>query len=139
MGTRIVFDTNVLISALGWDGKPETCLEQALHGPVDGYISPAMLEELRRVMDYPRFEFTEAEQRSFVAIILASFHVVEPGISLEVIEADPEDDKILECAVTGQVDYIVSGDTHLLDLDVYRGIPILSPAEYLEVSPHERD
>lgn len=134
MGTRVVFDTNVLISALGWDAKPEACLEQVLHGQAEGYISPAMLDELQRVMEYPRFEFTEAEQRSFVEIILASFHVVEPGISLEVVEDDPDDDVVLECAVASDADYIVSGDSHLQNLDVYRTIDILSPATFLDVT-----
>ena len=47
MGPKVVFDTNVLISALGWDAKPERCLEQVFHGSVAGYLSPALLDELR--------------------------------------------------------------------------------------------
>jgi putative PIN family toxin of toxin-antitoxin system len=73
MGSRVVLDTNVFISALGWDGKPEACLEQVLQEQVDGYISPAMVDELRRVMDYPRFGFTDAEKQSFQEIILNRF------------------------------------------------------------------
>lgn len=132
MGTRVVFDTNVLISALGWDAKPETCLEQVLHGPMAGYISPAMLDELQRVMDYPRFEFTDDEKQSFVEIVLASFHVVEPGIDLAVVEDDPDDDRVLECAVAGGVNYIVSGDSHLQDLASFRDVDIVSPAAFLD-------
>lgn len=133
MGPRVIFDTNVLISALGWDAKPETCLEEVLHGQAEGYISPAMLDELTRVMDYPRFEFTDDEKRSFLEIVLASFHVVEPGISLEVVEDDPDDDMVLECAVAADADYIVSGDSHLLELNAYEGIDIVSPAAFLDI------
>lgn len=134
MGTRVVFDTNVLISALGWDAKPETCLEQVYDDQVEGFISPAMLDELRRVMEYPRFEFGEQQKQSFLEIVLASFHVVEPGVSLNVIEADPDDDAILECAVVSDADYVVSGDSHLLDLDSYRGVRVVRPTEFLDVS-----
>ena len=137
MGTRVVVDTNVLISALGWDAKPETCLEQVFHGQVAGYISPDMLDELTRVMDYPRFAFTDDEKQSFVEIILASFHVVEPGISLSVVDDDPDDDMVLECAVAGDADYIVSGDSHLQALDTYQDIDIVSPAAFLDI--HEQD
>lgn len=130
---RVVFDTNVLISALGWDAKPEACLEQVLHGHVEGYISPDMLDELTRVMDYPRFAFTDEEQQSFLEIILASFHIVEPGVSLDVVDDDPDDDMVLECAVASDADYIVSGDSHLLEVDAYESIAIVSPAEFLDI------
>ena len=62
MGPRVVIDTNVFISALRWGGKPEACVEQILQEQTDGYISPAMVDELQRVMDYPRFGFTDAEK-----------------------------------------------------------------------------
>lgn len=132
MGPRVVFDTNVFISALGWDAKPEACLEQVLHGQAEGYISPAMLDELQRVMDYPRFKFTEDEKQSFLEIILASFHVVTPSVDVSVVADDPDDDMVLECAVAGDADYIVSGDSHLQDLDSVRSITILSPAAFLK-------
>jgi len=133
MGPNVVFDTNVLISALGWDAKPERCLEQVFHGSVVGYISPALVNELRRVMDYPRFEFTEEERDSFLEIVLASFHLVEPGIDLEAVADDPDDDMVLECAVASDADYIVSGDSHLLELDAYRRIEIVSPATFMDI------
>lgn len=140
MGTlRVVFDTNVLISALGWDAKPEACLEQVLHDQVEGYISPAILNELTRVMEYPRFEFTDDEQQSFLEIILASFHVVAPAISLDVVAADPDDDKILECAIASNADSIVSGDSHLQELGAYRTVEILSPAEFLDIPDQKLD
>lgn len=132
MGTRVVLDTNVLISALGWDAKPEACLEQVLHGEVAGYISPDLVDELQRVMDYPRFAFTDDEKQSFLEVVLASFHLVEPGVDLSVVADDPDDDMVLECAVTADADYIISGDSHLQDLNTYRDIDIVSPAEFLE-------
>ena len=52
-------------------------------------------------------------------------------MDLEAIEDDPDDDKVLECAVAGNADYIVSGDSHLLDIEEYRGVEIVSPDESL--------
>ncbi len=56
---------------------------------------------------------------------------VSPTVKLDVIKADPKDNIILECAVAGNADYIVSGDKHLLDLKEFSGIKILKPAEFL--------
>ena len=132
MGQKVVLDTNVFISALGWDAKPETCLERVLRGADEGYISPGMVEELRGVMEYPRFDFTPAERRSFVEVVLASFHVIEPTVELSGVSEDPDDDMVLECAVAGDVEFVISGDSHLRDLETFRGIAIVSPATYLD-------
>lgn len=137
MGTKVVFDTNVLISALGWNAKPEACLEQVFNGSTEGYISPEIVDELEQVMEYPRFEFTADEKQSFLQIILASFHMVEPALSLEVVEEDPDDDKILECAVAADADYIISGDSHLTDLDTFRTIEIVTPAKFLNTGQQD--
>lgn len=135
MGTRVVFDTNVLISSLGWDAKPESCLERSLYGSDEGYISPDLVDELERVLEYPHLDITAEEADSFVEVILASFHLVDPRVDFEVIEADPDDDAVLECAVAADAAYIVSGDSHLQDLDSFRTIDIVSPAAFL--SAHE--
>jgi len=132
MGPGVVFDTNVLISALGWDAKPEACLERALQGQVEGYVSHEMLDELRRVMNYPRFGFSETEKQSFLEVILVSFHIVESQVDLDVVDADPDDNMVLECAVAGSADWIVSGDSDLRDLGEFRDIKIVTPAEFLD-------
>lgn len=136
MGARVVFDTNVLISALGWNAKPENCLKLVIHGRVNGYISPAILDELTRVMDYPRLELTEDEKQSFLEVVLGRFHVVEPAVNLELVSDDPDDDMILECAVAADADYVVSGDSHLLELESDQGVEIVRPAKFLSLT-HE--
>jgi putative PIN family toxin of toxin-antitoxin system len=131
MGTRIVLDTNVLISALGWGGKPEQCLERVLDGEVEAYCTRSMLDELSRVLDYDRFEFSADEKQSFLSVVTAAFHVTDTDIDVNRSD-DADDDVFLECAVAVDADYVVSGDTHLLDLGSHDGIPILPPAEFLE-------
>ena len=131
MGALVVLDTNVLISALGWNAKPEACLELVLEGRLEGAISPAILEERDRVMAYPRFAFTEDEKHAFVEIVVAAFHVVEPTVDLAVVDDDPDDDAVLACAVAADADYVVSGDAHLQDLGSFRGIDVVEPATLL--------
>jgi len=58
--------------------------------------------------------------------------IVRPAISLHVIEDDPDDDRVLECAIQGRADFIVTGDRHLLKLNTYKGIPILTVRQFLE-------
>jgi predicted nucleic acid-binding protein len=58
---------------------------------------------------------------------------VVPDVDLQVVERDPDDDKFLEVALAGDADYIVSGDTHLTDLESFRELPILTPREFLDV------
>jgi putative PIN family toxin of toxin-antitoxin system len=131
MGTRVVLDTNVLISAFGWGGKPEQCLELVLDGDVEAYCTRSMLDELSRVLDYDRFDFSDDEKQSFLAIVTAAFHVTDTKVDVTRSD-DADDDVFLECAVTVDADYVVSGDTHLLDLGSHDEIPILPPAAFLE-------
>lgn len=130
--SRIVLDTNVLISALGWGGSPEACLKLVLEDKVDNFYSSEIHDELSRVMDYPKFEFGEEEKDSFLEIILSKSILVEPSEDIEIVKDDPSDNKFLECALEAEADFIVSGDPHLLELGRFKGIEILSPNTFLK-------
>ncbi len=126
MGTRptVVLDTNVLVSALGWRGNEHLLYERCRHGELRLAISNALLDELRRVLRYPKLGFTEDDIENFVTDILRHALVVSPSRTLEVISEDPDDDRVLECALQSDAVWIVSGDQHLLDLASYEGITI---------------
>lgn len=128
---RVVLDTNVLVSALGWGGKPEQCLRRGLRGQVELLGSPDTVSELTRVLGYPKFDFTEREKAAFLSALLERTTIVRPEVDVDEIDADPDDDVFLECAVEGGADALVSGDDHLLELGEYRGIQILTPDEFL--------
>lgn len=133
MGTvGVVLDTNVLISALGWGGKPDECVRLGLRGEVDLLGSPATLMEFARVLDYPRFGFTEAEKTGFYVAILSRTTVLQPDETVGAIESDPDDNVFLSCAVAGDAAFVVSGDKHLLDLGSFQGIRIVTPAQFLQ-------
>lgn len=94
-----------------------------------------MLTELERALGYPQvakyLRLTPEQIRAFIRGYAAAATLTEPQIKLDVIQDDPGDNKVLECAAAGGADYIVSGDRHLLDLKEYRGIVILPPAGFL--------
>ena len=135
MGPRIVLDTNVLLSAFGWRGSPFEILRRTLQGQFRLLISPALVEELQRVLSYPKFGFSAEDIARFLVTIAEGAEMVFAPRQLPVIAEDPADDRVLECAISGVADFIVSGDLHLKDLKIFNEIPILSPAEFLQRFP----
>lgn len=128
----IVLDTNVLVSALGWRGNEREIYVRCREGRLRLATSPALIAELRRVLHYPKLGFTDEEIESFVSDLLGHASTVESPMKLEVIEEDPDDNRVLECAVAAGARRIVSGDHHLLDLEEYEGIEILNASQAIE-------
>ena len=129
---RVVFDTNVLVSATLSKGKPYRVLELAECEEVTSIMSQDIVNELDDVLSRERLPFEREQIDEFVGKVLSTSEMVTPETNLEVIEDDPDDDKILECAVAGNADYIISGDLHLLDIGEYRDIRVLNPDQFLE-------
>ena len=126
-----VYDTNVLLSALGWRGCPYQCLEYARHGSVEGVTCREILAELDGKLR-TKFGFSSSQATEAVVGFLSFLRVVKITGRLKVVIADPDDDKILECAVVGGASHVVTGDRrHLLPLGAYQGISIVTPAEFV--------
>ena len=135
--TRVVLDTNVLVSGLLFGGGPGEILGLGKTGELRLTMSRAMLDALLRVLAYPKFRLSEEEIHYLLyAEVLPHVEIAEvlPGPS--VVTADPADDMFLHCALEARVSCIVSGDRHLLRLQSYKRIKILSPSEFL--SRHAR-
>jgi putative PIN family toxin of toxin-antitoxin system len=130
--TKAVLDTNVLVSSALSDGKPAEILKLAEDREFLSVTSLDIVEELRDVLTRDRLPFKEEQVDELVSKILSISQVFDPQIQLEIIEDDPDDDKILEAAVAGNADCIVSGDSHLLELERHRRISIYSPDEFLD-------
>lgn len=129
--TKAVLDTNVLVSSALSNGKPAEILGLAESKDFISITSPEIVEELRDVLTRDKLPFSEKQVDELVSKILSISRVIDSQIELEVIEEDSDDDKILEAAVAGKADCIVSGDSHLLDLEEHREIPIYSPNKFL--------
>ena len=132
---RAVIDTNTLISALGWkEGNPRKVLELCIFDKCKLIESIKLIKEFVSVISRPKFHFiNEEEKNQFLIFLLQISSLVEPKIKLGVIKEDPKDNMVLECAVEGKVDYIISGDQHLLKLNEFEGIKIVAPKEFLEL------
>lgn len=130
---KVVLDTNILISALGWQGKPKEVFRKCVSGEEELITSVQQLNELKRVMEYPKFSFTKEQKERFLGIILEIATVVKTTGIIKVIEEDPDDNDILETAVVGNAELIISGDPHLLKLKHYLHIKIITASEFLEI------
>jgi putative PIN family toxin of toxin-antitoxin system len=117
---KIVIDTNNLISALGWKGNPRKLLE-----PIK------ILDELKRVMDYPKFKFTDEQKNKFLQILSEISTIIETKIKLNITE-DPDDNMFIECALESGADYIISGDGHLKKIEQFKNIKIISVSDFLK-------
>jgi uncharacterized protein len=84
-------------------------------------------------LDYPKFDFTEQKVR-FKALISATAIFVEPKKKLDIVKEDPSDNRILECALVAEVDFVISGDEHLLSLGKVGKIEIVKANEFLKKS-----
>jgi putative PIN family toxin of toxin-antitoxin system len=131
---RCVFDSNVLISALLLpDSKPRRALDLAFeNGEV--LLSFALLAELYEVLSRRQFRryVDEEDIRTFLDALTRETQWVEPTTNIKVCR-DPDDDKILDLAVSGEASCIVTGDSDLLVLHPFQGIPILSPSQFLNL------
>ncbi len=130
---KFVLDTNVLVSALiSTRGNPALLLDKAAES-YTLFISKDILKEFEAVISRDKFDFTDEEINTIIEAVVSFSEVVNPAIKLDVIKSDPDDNKILECAVACEASYIVSGDRHLLELKEYSGIKIITPKAALEL------
>lgn len=130
--TKVVIDTNVFISAFGWDGKPEAVLNLMEQRKVVNCITNDIYSELQRVVAYPKLKFPPTLQVNILEFVFSWSNFVKPKETVAVIADDPDDDKFLACAVAANAATIISGDPHLLAFGSYRNIPIMTPAQFLE-------
>lgn len=124
-------DTNILVSGLVFRrGKPAQLLKLGITGETDLIVSEAILDEMVEVLQR-KFQATAEDVEEAKAIIRDAARVITPKVELNVIKDDPDDNLVLECAVSAGSDYIVTGDKDLLRLkrlrqhpyDDRRGVP----------------
>jgi putative PIN family toxin of toxin-antitoxin system len=126
---RVVLDTNVIVSGFGWSGPPAAILDAALDGRLVLVTSPPLLVELRRVLGYPKLAKVIGEAPRLADLVEVSSVMVVPSRVLAVV-SDETDNRVLETAVEGAADYIVSGDDDLLELGSFQDILIVRPGEF---------
>lgn len=128
---RVVLDTNIVVSS-ALEGALELIMEKWDEGKFTVVVSSDILDEYFQVLNRPKFKLKQATKDKITRYLYQFSEFVVPEESIHFIEADPKDDKFLEAAITGQVDFIVSGDKHLLDLKEFRSIRIITAREFLD-------
>ena len=129
---RAVYDTNIWVSALRRQGNPFRCALLAAMGFVVSVTCDELLDELCRVLTQ-KFGMPFANVNRYIAVIRSFSEVVAITGQLRVVADDPDDDKVVECAIVGKADYIVTGDRHLLALGQYSGISIVKATQFLNI------
>jgi len=129
---KVVFDTNVVASASFWRGAPFDCLVAWAQGRCEAIVSPVLLAEYHEIFEELRLDYPKIKPVPWVEVLTESAELVFPTDRATGATSDPGDEMILECALAGEADFIVSGDKkHLLPLREFQGIPIVSPADFL--------
>ena len=128
---KIVLDTNIFISSFFWGGNPRKIVQRIIDGKDELFICKEILQEIASVMVRPKFNVSNESVMRFIhSIEDIANHIVLSGIVQQVCR-DSEDDKILECALLANADYIITGDTDLLIFEEFCGVKIITANEYV--------
>lgn len=134
---RICVDTNVLVSSTFWYGDSFQIIKKVENKEFELIISKEIIEELSKVLDskeiQDKIKDKNLEMKRTIEKIVSISIVVEPSKKFSVVKEDPDDNIILECAFEGKADFIVSQDNHLLKLNEFQGIRIVTPEEFLKL------
>ncbi len=133
---RLVLDTNTALSGLLWGGTPGRLIDAAESGRIELVSSAALLAELQSVIARDKFTKQLTQRGLTVADVFDGYAalvtIVTPALITPTIIRDPADDQVLAAALAAQVDAIVSGDAHLLDLITFHRIEIITAAVAVE-------
>lgn len=130
---RAVIDTNVVVSALLFGGKPGLLVPLWKTGQIQPMACKEIIDEYISVFTYPKFALSEEEINFLVYNeILPHFDIITIKAGRAIIKEDPSDDKFIHCAEAGNADIVISGDDHLIHLRQYHGVRILTPVQVLQ-------
>jgi putative PIN family toxin of toxin-antitoxin system len=133
---KVTLDTNVLISGTFWTGDSFKILNLIDKGEIKCVLSEEILKEYKRIIKSEEITEKIKEKdlllKKVVQKVIINSKIVKPQIKLDVVKEDKDDNKIIECAIKGKVDYIISKDKHLLKLKKYKRIFIIKPEDFLK-------
>ena len=129
---RVTADTNIYISALIFAGLPRQFVLAAEAGRIHLSVSGPIRQEVQRILQ-KKFTWETAKIKEALLQLEGCTELVQPSETLNVVDADPDDDRVLECAVAAASDFIVTGDNDLLRLGQFRNIRILRVADFMKL------
>ena len=131
MPALVVFDTNILFSATAWRGSPFQCVELARSGQVQAVSCADIMNELSE-KPAAKLAFTPEQVDDTLADYLTFLPLVNIPHTLDVVARDPEDNAVLECALVGGAQFVVTGDLDLLTIKKFRDIEVIRAAEFMQ-------
>lgn len=131
---KVIFDTNVYIAALLRPGLSEELVRRGLRGDFEVIICDEIIQELKHKLNN-KFHFSSEKISEYIDIINEKTKTVKITNKLNIIKPDKDDNKIIECALSGKTDLIISLDKHLLRLKKYHNIAILHPKTFSWIVP----
>lgn len=133
MNIKVVLDTNIIVSAIVFGGKPRDIIDLIQEGEIEAYVSPFILYELEEVL-IRKFDFNEEKLEDVKDLINQKFIKITPREALNTIKNHHPDNKILALSIEAQADYLITGDKqHLLPLKKIKKTKIVSPEDFLEI------
>jgi putative PIN family toxin of toxin-antitoxin system len=130
---KIVIDINIFVSSFFWKGNPRKVVDRAMDGIDELYITKEILEQISEVMNRPKFNTDKRSIEYYIKSIEEISNEIIIAVKIQGGSRDIDDNIILECGITGNADYIITGDDDLLVLKEFNGIKIVAPQEYLEI------
>jgi putative PIN family toxin of toxin-antitoxin system len=132
MTVRVVYDTNVIVSAALKSGSiPASIVALALDQRVQLCLSPPIIREYGDVLHRPKFGFEASRVETFLKALTQASLIVHPTVGLEVA-SDPADNRFLECARDAEVDFLVTGNLRHFPLTEFQGIRIVEPSRFAQ-------
>ena len=130
---RVVLDANIVISGLRYGGNPRQVMDLGESREIAAYTSPFILGEVERVLQGERFNWERERVQVAVGPFRQWANLVEPTVVVQGVCRDDDDNRILECCLECNADYLVTGDNDLLVLGEFQGTRIVSAAAFLRI------
>lgn len=128
---KVVFDTNVYLSAIIFGGNPRKILQLAIDEKIILYSSIEILLEIALKLKN-KFKWPTEQINFTIKNISNLAKIVKVKERVDIVKKDPTDNKILEAAIESKADFIITGDNHLLELKRYKNIKIIQPINFLK-------
>ena len=130
---KIVLDANIFISSFFWGGNQKEIVKRVITGIDELFITKEILDEIENVIRKPKFHADDDMISYFITSIEEIGNKVIPKKLLINGSRDKTDNKYIEYGITANVEYIISGDIHLLELKKYENIKIVNAKNYLDI------
>jgi len=129
--SKIVVDTNIIISAFLFSGLPNKLFKEIIDEKHHLFLSHDILNELLHVLSREKFKLSESQIKQFYEELINITNIVYPQKKLRIVNEDPSDDMLFECAIEANAQFIITGNKHVLKLKKYKNIQVISAKEFM--------